>query len=147
MSTEILSDRNILNRTALVVSRRQKYSDLDLSLTLHPDFHDIIPLEDLDAVKNAVRNLILTNFYERPFQPFTAGNLQAFLFEPADRFTIISIKESIKNVLRRHEPRVDQVTVQVQDNSESNRYDITLGFRVISVGQTVSVSLQLQRIR
>jgi phage baseplate assembly protein W len=147
MSTEILSDKNVLTRTSQVVSKRQKYSDLDLSLALHPDFHDIIPLEDIDAVKNAVKNLLLTCFYERPFQPFVAGNLRGFLFEPADRFTMISMKDAIKNVLRKHEPRIDQVTVQIQDNGDENRYDITLGFRVVAISQQTNVTIQLQRVR
>lgn len=147
MSTEILSDKNVLTRVAQVVSRRKRYSDLDLSLTLHPDFHDIIPLEDIDAVKNAVKNLVLTCFYERPFQPFTAGNLKGFLFEPADRFTLIAMKDAIRNVLRKYEPRVDEVTIQIQDNADENRYDITLGFRVVAINQQTNVTIQLQRVR
>jgi phage baseplate assembly protein W len=147
MSTSILSDRNVQGRTAQIVSRRRRYSDLDLSLTLHPDFHDIIPLEDLDAVGNAVMNLLLTCFYERPFQHFTAANLRGFLFEPADRFTIIAMKSAIKDVLDRHEPRVTDVTIQIQDNADQNRYDLTLGFTVISVNQRSSLNFYLQRLR
>lgn len=147
MSTNILSDRNVQGRTAQIVSRRRRYSDLDLSLALHPDFHDIVPLEDLDAVKNAVRNILITCFYERPFQHFTAANLRGYLFEPADRFTIIAMKSAIKNALDRHEPRITDVTIQIQDNSDDNRYDITLGFTVISVNQRTSLNFYLQRLR
>jgi phage baseplate assembly protein W len=147
MSTEILSDLNVTDRKSAVVSKRKQYADLDLTLTLHPIFHDIVPLTDIDAVKAAVKNLILTNFDERPFQPTLGSNLRALLFEPADVFTIISIKTGIRDVLQRFEPRIDQVRIQVIDNSDENRYDITLGFRVITINQPVDVSLYLVRIR
>lgn len=147
MSTEILSDKNVALRRATVVSKRRRYSDLDLSLTLHPDFHDIIPLVDIDAVKNSVRNLILTNFYERPFQPELGSNLRALLFEPADRITTAVLRNRIRRVLKLYEPRVDSVTIQVKDDADRNRYDVTLGFRVISVDEQTNVNLYLERIR
>jgi phage baseplate assembly protein W len=147
MSTEILSDLNVTGRKAAVVSKRKQYADLDLSLTLHPIFNDIIPLVDIDAVKAAVKNLVLTNFNERPFQPTIGSNLRALLFEPGDIFTIIAIKNGIRDVLKRFEPRVDRVKIQVQDNSDENRYDITVGFRVITLDQPVDLTFYLVRIR
>jgi phage baseplate assembly protein W len=120
---------------------------LDLSLTLHPDFHDIVPLTDIDAVKNAVKNLVLTNFDERPFNRRLGSNLRALLFEPADKFTISALRQYIKLVLEQHEPRIDQITIQIQDNSDENRYDITVGFRVISIDVEVDVYVYLIRIR
>lgn len=146
MSTEILSDKNVLARRAAVVSKRQQYSDLDHSLTLN-QFNDVYPLTDIDAVKNSVKNLILTNFYERPFQPKLGANLRGLLFEPADRITIAVLRNRIKRILQVYEPRVDSVAVQINDDSDRNRYTVTLGFRVISADERVDVTLYLQRIR
>ena len=146
-TTEILSDQNVSLRVAQVVSKQRQYADLDISLAIHPDFHDIMPLVDLDAVKSAVRNLVLTNYYERPFQPFLGSNLRALLFEPADRFTIISIRDWIKDVLTKHEPRIDSITIQVADNGDANQYDIVIGFRVIAVSKNVNITLYLERLR
>jgi len=148
MSTQTLtSDSNVIRSKSVLVSRTQPYSDLDLSLTLHPDFHDIVPLTDIDAVKNAVKNLVLTNFDERPFNRRLGSNLRALLFEPADKFTISALRQYIKLVLEQHEPRIDQITIQIQDNSDENRYDITVGFRVISIDVEVDVYVYLIRIR
>jgi phage baseplate assembly protein W len=148
---ETLSDYNvnefIATNRSQVVSKRRSFSDLDLSLELNPNFNDIVPLTDIDAVKNSVKNLILTNFFERPFRPWIGSNLSALLFEPADSFTIISIREEIKKVLRKYEPRVDDVTVEVKDQSDRNSYTVTLGFRVISVDEQVDITLYLKRIR
>jgi phage baseplate assembly protein W len=144
---QTLSDSNVVQSRSIVVSKTRPYSDLDLSLTLHPVFNDIVPLTDIDAVKNAVKVLVLTNFNERPFQPQLAGNVRGYLFEPADKFTIVALRQSIKKVIEQYEPRVDSVTVQIVDNSDENRYDVTIGFRVITLNVEVNVDLYLIRLR
>lgn len=147
IQSQTLSDYNSPITNSRIVSKRKQYSDLDLSLKLHPDFHDIMPLIDIDAVTASVKNLILSNFNDRPFNPNLGSNLRGLLFEPADRFTIVSLKEYIKRVLEIYEPRIDSIRIQIQDNSNSNRYDIVVGFRIITLAQSVDLSLYLQRIR
>ena len=83
-SPNILGDQSASTAVVSTVSRKKGWADLNLSLPLHPIRKDIIPLRDDDAIKNAVKNLILTNFYERPFQPEKAAHLRGILFEPAD---------------------------------------------------------------
>lgn len=149
--SSVLSDYNVnelyVTKRSSVVSKRKPYSDLDLSLALNLNFHDVVPYVDIDAVKNSVRNLILSNYFDRPFQPALGSNVSAFLFEPADNFTISAMREEIKRVLKKFEPRVDSVTVEVIDNSDRNAYDITVGFRVIALDQRVDMTLYLKRIR
>jgi len=142
-----LSDYNASATKSLIVARAKPHLDLDLSLILHPLKNDVVPLRDIDAVKNAVKNLVLTNFFERPFQPSTGGNVRALLFENADHFTIVSLRESIKNVISIFEPRVDRVTIQVQDSIDRNEYVVTIGFRVREINQTVEFDIQLKRYR
>lgn len=146
MSLTNLSDKNVLARRAALVSKVHPYSDLDLTLAIN-EFQDITPLTDIDAVKQSVRNLVLTNFNERPFRPKLGGNITALLFEPADKFTMISLKESIKFVLEKYEKRVDQVTVQIEDDSDNNRYLVNLGFRVITLDFQTDVTVYLVRVR
>ena len=91
---QTLSDFNTLGQKASNVSRLHAYSDLDLSLRLN-QYGDIVPLTDIDAVKNSVRNLVLTNFMERAWEPDVGSNIRALLFEPADKFTTTSLKNAI----------------------------------------------------
>jgi phage baseplate assembly protein W len=148
-----LSDKSVLARRAAIVSKNRQYTDLDLSLQLYPivreegQLGDINPLIDIDAVKASVKNLILTNYNERPFQPKLGSNLRALLFEPADRLTAVAIRESIKRVIAQYEPRVDSVTVQILDDSDRNRYHVTIGFRVITIDTEVNISVYLVRLR
>lgn len=142
----VASDRNILGRKSAVVSQRKPYSDLDVSLARDVT-NDIAPLKDIEAVKAAVKNLVLTSFGERPFQPNLGSAIKSLLFEPADRISIAVLRKSIVDVLRKNEPRIDSITIEVKDESENNRYVINLGFRVISLNQEVDISFYLQRVR
>jgi len=142
----VASDKNILERKSSVVSRRKPYSDLDVTLSLDVT-NDITSLKDIDAVKASVKNLILTSFGERPFQPNLGSAVKGALFEPADRITIAILRDSIQTVLEKNEPRIDSITIAIKDESDSNRYVIDLGFRVISLNQEIDVSFYLQRVR
>jgi len=96
MAGLIQSDRSITGdlKKARVVSKKKPHRDLDLSLKIHPIRKDIIPLKDDNAIKNALKNLLVTNFYDRPFGFDKGANLKGLLFEPADLFTKIAIKEN-----------------------------------------------------
>ena len=129
------------------VSRKKGWSDLDLSLKLHPFRKDIMSLKDDAAIKNAVRNLLISNFYERPFQPTLGANLRGLLFEPSDAITRIALKEGIRNVLVNHEPRIRVQNVQVVDLSERNAYRINVIFNIKEFDTSEEVEVLLQRIR
>jgi hypothetical protein len=104
-------------------------------------------LKDDAAIKNAVRNLLISNFYERPFQPTLGANLRGLLFEPADAITRIALKEGIRNVLVNHEPRIRVQNVQVVDVSERNAYRINVMFHIKEFDTSEEVEVLLQRIR
>lgn len=147
MSTELLSDFNITGQKAAIVSRNKQYADLDLSLMPHPNKKDIIPLNDIDAVRNAIRNLVLTSRYERPFQPELGSGIRDFLFENADAYTQYLLRDAIENIINNYEPRVNDVNVEVTDLSDQNAYSITITFNVTSVDTTSDVTIFLERVR
>ena len=141
----MLSD---VNQSKEKVARNNYYSDLGLFFDdVHPNTKDLPKKKDLEAVKQSVRNLILTNFTERPFQPEIGSNITRYLFEPADSFTAVSIKEDVMRVLKEYEPRVNGVTVLVSDNIERNALDITIQYNVIFSPQRQEVQFFLERIR
>jgi phage baseplate assembly protein W len=129
------------------VLKRDLYSDLPLGLQVHPNLKDVIALKDIDAVKQSVRNLILTNQGERPFQPAIGSNITALLFEPADTFTAVAIQKEVLAVLKKYEPRVTNIDVQVFDNSDRNAYQITIAFKIIFSDTPQEINFYLQRLR
>lgn len=132
---------------AKVVSKKKPWRDLDLSLKIHPIRKDIIPLKDDAAIKNAVKNLLVSNFFERPFQPTLGANLRGLLFEPADAITKLDLKQGIRRVLDTHEPRIKVLNIKVLDESDNNSYRITVNFLIKEYDTAESVEIVLRRLR
>jgi phage baseplate assembly protein W len=148
-SPTILSDKSISGdlKKARVTSRVKGWRDLDLSLTLHPIRKDIMPLKDDNAIKNSVKNLLISNFYERPFSRDVGANLRALLFEPADSITKIALKDNIRRVIRKYEPRVVLRGIQINYQDDSNAYNITVIFKIKEFDTNESVEIVLRRLR
>jgi len=141
------SDYNSGKSQLIVPSADKVFSDLDLSLTKHPVYDDIRPLTDLNAVKNAVKNLLLTNKGERPFRPNVGSDIFALLFEPDNVFTLESVRQSVQDMLYSYEPRINQVYVDIQNTSDENTINVTVGFNVTGIEQTETVDFYLERLR
>mgnify|MGYP001240715071 FL=1 len=131
---------------ASIVSRKKGYRDLDLSLKRHPITGKITTLKDDAAVKNAVKNLVLTNFFERPFQPSLGANLRGLLFEPADGVTRLAIKDNIEGVVKA-EPRIKLLALSVIDLSDKNAYRVTMKYRIRESNKVEDVEIVLRRLR
>lgn len=142
-----LSDKNNPLSKSLVVSKRRPYSDLDITLELNPETRDIEPLLDLDAVKASARHIVLTSFGERPFNSGLGTNLRMMLFEPPDVFTKLTIIDSIEYALAKYDPRASNITVQIDDDSDNNRYIVTVGFKVVALDEEVNITEYIQRVR
>ena len=138
-----LSDKSLSTNVAI----KRKYRDSPLSFLKHPGTNDVRPLTDIEAVKQSVKNLILTNYGDRPFQFDIGSNVTSLLFEPASGFTSNAIKTEILECLRTKEPRVNGVTVRVSDNSDRNAYKVTLSYNVITLNLEVESSFYLRRLR
>tara|TARA_B100001093_G_scaffold57093_1_gene48279 strand:- start:2373 stop:2813 length:441 start_codon:yes stop_codon:yes gene_type:complete len=141
------SDRTGSAIPVSTVARKKSWADLNLKLTLHPIRKDIIPLRDDEAIKNSVKNLVLTNFFERPFQPQVGANLRGLLFEPADAITKYELSDGIKQVLIDYEPRIRVNRVGIEDQSDRNAYRITVHFQIIEMDLNTEVEIVLQRLR
>lgn len=141
--SQALSDKNPSDKVSRVL-----YKDFPMFFKdVHPTKKDLSSVKDLDAVKHAVKNLILTNFNERPFHPEIGSNITALLFEPADNFTAMAIRDEVVYVLKHFEPRTTNHTVEVIDNSERNAYEITIGFNVIFSPVRSEINFYLERLR
>jgi len=149
MTTLITGDKSISGdlEQAKIVSKKKPWRDLDLSLKIHPIRKDIIPLKDDAAIKNAVKNLLVSNFFERPFQPTLGANLRGLLFEPADAITKLDLQQGVRRVLNTHEPRIKVLNIKVFDESDNNSYRITVKFLIKEYDTAESVEIVLRRLR
>ena len=123
------------------------YSDIPLSFTAHPITGNIKKSINRDAVKNSVRNIILTNHGERFFKPKFGGNVTSKLFENASKFTEFNTARSIRIALANYEPRAEVIKLKVTANPDNNNLTATLKFRVVNDPQPITLDVILERIR
>lgn len=133
------------------VTRRNDYSDLDLDFIAHPTTGDVVKKTGVDAIKRSVRNLILTNFYDRPFRSYIGSNAQKLLFDNINMFTATFLRDAIEEVITNFEPRVrlpeDGSAIEVSVNPDLNGYNVRITIIVVNRGEPVTISLFLERLR
>jgi phage baseplate assembly protein W len=123
------------------------YSDLDLTFRRLPVTNDVALSYDDQSVIRSVRNLLLTGFYERPFQPNLGSNLNKLLFEPADQLTSNLIESEVRNVISNFEPRVTINSINVTITPDENSFNLSMTFFVSNNTRATTVTLLLQRSR
>lgn len=123
------------------------FSDLDFNFTKHPVTKDIIRRYDEDAVKNSLKNLILTNNYERPFHSEIGSPIKKLLFEPATPMLGAMMKRTIQDLINTFEPRVNVIDIIVMSNEDANAIDISIEFTILNTTAPVTLDLTLQRTR
>ncbi len=123
------------------------YTDLNLNFAKNPATKDVTRLKDVEAVKRSVRNLILTNRFERPFHPEIGANVRALLFENMTPVTEQLLTERIAETLRVYEPRAVLNDVVVSGSLDTNTYTATIKFYVREVPELIVVQEFLKRLR
>ena len=123
------------------------YTDLNLNFAKNPATKDVTRLKDVEAVKRSVRNLILTNRFERPFHPEIGANVRALLFENMTPVTEQLLTERIADTLRVYEPRAVLNDVVVSGSLDTNTYTATIKFYVREVPELIVVQEFLKRLR
>jgi phage baseplate assembly protein W len=123
------------------------FKDLDLDFTRNVVTNDVVKIEDVNAVKRSVKNLIQTNHYERPFHPELGCGIRELLFENFTPLTGIFIKRKVEEVITNYEPRARLSQVTVNEQPDRNAIGVTVYFYVMNIPEQVSVTTLLQRIR
>ncbi len=124
------------------------FSDVNVSFTPHPVTGKLPVLKNADAVKRSVRNLILTNFGERPYEPLYGGNVRAMLFENTDDPLLQDqLRRQIEGAIKNYEKRakVDRVLVDVKP--DSNALIISIRFMIFNQRFPVDLEVAIERVR
>ena len=125
----------------------RSFRDLDLDFTRNAVTNDVNLVEDVIAVKRSLKNLVQTNFYERPFQPELGCGIRELLFEHFTPMTKVFIERKIEEVIVNYEPRVNLQNVAVDDDQDKNRLVVDIYFYVVGVPGPQVVQTFLQRVR
>jgi phage baseplate assembly protein W len=129
------------------IQTERTFRDLDLNFTIHPVKKDINIYKNEYAVINSIKNLVLTNHYERPFQPEIGSNIRRLLFEQVDSVTAAQIEREITEVIGNFEPRAQVSKVEAVPAPDENKYQIYLEFFIINNSSPITINFFLERIR
>ena len=129
------------------IDNARSFKDLDLNFTIHPVKKDINTHKNEYAITNSVKNLILTNHYERPFRPQVGSNIRRMLFENIDTVIAARIEREITDVIGNFEPRVQISKVRAIPAPDDNSYQIILEFFIINSPNPITINFFLERIR
>jgi phage baseplate assembly protein W len=123
------------------------FSDLDLTFTKHPVSKDITRRYDDDAIKQSVKNLLLTRNFERPFHSEIGSPIRQLLFDlPGPMFNVM-LQRAVIDVINNFEPRVNIIDVRVDDYSDANEVYVTLEFTIVNTERPLTLDLALERTR
>ena len=126
----------------------RQYKDLDLFFSKKSESKDINKVTDILAVKRSVRNLVLTNYYEKPFHPEIGSGVRDVLFEPMTPVTAFILGRKVELVIENFEPRVSLVGVRAAPDLDNNSYEITIEFYVKNAPtELAETSFLLERLR
>lgn len=112
------------------------FKDLAISFNANPNTKDFGIVRNDNAIKQSIRNLMLTTFGERPFQPAVGSRIKGLLFEPFDVFLVEEMKTEIYNVIDRLEPRVELTDVRIEGREDINAISVEIDYRI--TGQTIA---------
>ena len=140
-----LEDGNLSN-VSLTSSITKLNKDIDLAFLNRPS-GDIYKKTGAAAVRQSIKNLLMTNHYEKPFEPFFGGNLNRFLFNLSEEFDEFDIEEAVTLAVNNYEPRARVLDVKTRLEPDNNSIKIEVVFQIISTSQTETVVVSLTRLR
>ena len=129
------------------IIRKNLFKDLDLDFSPHPSTADVPQKVDAEAVKRAVRNLVLLNRYDKPFQPQIDARISRMLFEPATPLVAVMIRSNIIELINRYEPRAKVTDVVLVFDDDKNAFDVQISFMLINNREVSKVFVTMERLR
>lgn len=146
MTRRFAAEDGNLSTRPITTSRTVSYSDVDLTFAKKGS-GDVFKKTDAAAVKQAVKNLLLTNFGEKPFQPYFGGDLNRFLFNLDTEFDEIDIQDAIAQAIANNEPRAIVRNINVRLNPDQNSVQAVITFSIANTTETQQINIDLTRLR
>lgn len=125
----------------------KQYTDIDFSFKVNPFTKDIYIKTDEDAVKTALKHLIQTKNFERPFHPEIGTQLHSLMFENFSSAVKIAMERTIKETIEKFEPRVRLISVSITETLDANDLEVNIDFTLKNTDRPVTITTLLSRVR
>lgn len=146
-NTQILARNQRTSVSTEQSSYGPRYSDFNTSFAVHPIKKDLSAQTNVDAIKQSIKSLLLTNKGERLFDPSIGSKIQAILFENFTPQTISVCKTYITQTILNYEPRAELLDVNITPWPDNNLLVARIVFGVINIEDPVTLDVVLEKIR
>lgn len=126
---------------------QRTFTDINFNLEVHPATGDVLKVYDLNAVKESVKHLVLTEFYGRPFHPEIGNSSAGILFELWSPIVAEAIKVTISDVIEANEPRASVEEVRVAFDDANSQVYVEIDLYLFALMQPATVDMVLKRVR
>jgi len=130
-----------------MANKVRTFSDINFNFTSHPATADVVKNEDEEAVKGAIRNLISTKNFDRPFHPEIGCGIHNLLFDNFTPLTVQLARRAVEDILRAYEPRAEILDINIGATEDQNELSVTVTFRMLNNENPVKVTTILDRTR
>ena len=130
-----------------MVQLLKTYKDIDLDFTPHPITKDLAKKIGFDAVSRSIRNLIFTNFYDKPFNPSVGSGARKLLFENATALTANFLRDQIINVIQNFEPRAKLRDVIITTSEDGHSFNTQIQYSMVNQPGVATINILLEKIR
>ena len=127
--------------------QNRQFVDLDLNFKRNPITNDVVSKKGQNAIKQSIKNLVLTRIGEKLFNPIVGSYVYNLLFDNIVPETTIALQTSIEDVINTYEPRAIVNQVIVDPDPNNNGYLITLIKSFVNSPEPTAVEFFLERLR
>lgn len=138
--------------------KTEYFSDFLNSFDMSPVGNQLARVTNEKSVNQSIRNLVLTNFGERLFQPALGSNVTASLFEPNTSISTFSLEKYIEDLIVAYEPRANLIKVEITTVSENNSIrsnadlnenyiSVNIVYNLINNPDPIALNIFLKRVR
>lgn len=131
----------------MATTTKELYSDLDIAFIGNPITGKLGRKLNRDAVKQSVKSLILTDYFERPFKPEIGCSIRYYLFELFNPAVKQQMENAIREVIRNYEPRAEVIDVLVEDRPDFNALTVSVAFSILNDPEPIILDVLLERVR
>ena len=127
------------------LKKSQAFKDISMAFSKNAFTLDVGVVKNDNAIKQAIKNLVLTVPGEKPFNTVVGCRVREMLFEPLDAFVADAIQDEIINTINQYEKRVQLRSVQVVPYGENSKLAVTIVYQVVGIPIVEEVKFVLQR--
>ena len=132
-----------------MVKISRSFRDISLSFLRNPVTNDVISINNEDAIKKSIVNLVRTRIGERFFNSLIGTRIEDSLFELQTPEIAYQLETEIEILIRNYEPRVRLSTITVTYPQESNDLLIRISYDIVGLPfppQNIEFLLQSTRV-